>query len=279
MQVGGYYSYIKKKYLRLFPAYSLLIIAYYVIGKGQAINTFSDNSIAITPFAIILNLSGLHGFSPKYINTVVPGGWYVGTIWIYICFAPLLYKIINNTSAAIKCMFIGLMIRIIFHLFADNYIETIYIKEWADMFILNQFLFLAIGQLLYFLIIKKDLAIKPLDHVLLSIMLFYITFGVDVLVSWALLFILIILLLANFERSLFINRISLWFGKYSYEIFLCHVIVQYYVCKMEIFKTYNIYVTLIITFVICLLCTSLIAVGLNKLLFLFKNRLHQFTTL
>lgn len=261
---GGYPAYIKKKYLRLFPAYILMICFYYVIGSGKAINSFSDSTVEISPFGIILNLLGLHGFSPKYINTIVPGGWYVGIIWIYFLIAPLLYKIIRSTSMAVKCMFLGLVLRVVCHIISGYFIENTCVREWLDMFIINQFLFLAIGQLLYFCLIKKDMTIHPFDQLLLVITVLYVTFQVDTLALWALIFVIIMILLSNFKNSLFVNHIALWFGKYSYEIYLCHVMVQYYMCKSQIFKFNNMYLTILFNFVVCVIITSLVAVLVNK---------------
>lgn len=263
---GGYFSYVKRKYLRLFPTYILMIFIYFLIGSGKSINSFSDDSIDISPIGIIFNIFGLHGFSPRYVNAVVPGGWYIGIIWIYFLIVPLLYKLVRNTSAAVKCMFVGLVLRVLFHIIASRYIETPYVSEWADMFILNQFLFLAIGQLLYYCLIKKDFKIRPIDHLLFAATVLYVTLQADTLVFWALIFVVIIVLLSKFDNSVFVNRAALWFGKYSYEIYLCHIGVQYYMCRTNFFKFGNTYLTILVTFIACVFLTSIIAVLVNKLM-------------
>ena len=110
-----YKSYIINKILTLFPLYCFFIIVCLIVGKGYSLVNFNDVPQKISVGGIILNVLFLHEFSPRYINTVVPGGWFLATIWIYYLIAPLLFKLIKTLSRSVKFAFGALCIRILTH--------------------------------------------------------------------------------------------------------------------------------------------------------------------
>lgn len=252
-----------------------MIFVYYLIGRGSSVNSFSQNSVLIRPIGIILNILGLHGFSPSWINSVVPGGWYVGIIWIYICLAPMLFKLIRTTSSAVKCVFVGLLLRVAFHIICNRLLLDGTISEWADMFFINQFVFLSLGQLLYFFIIKREFSVHSIDHVLFVVMLIYVALQKDTLMIWAVVIIFMIVLMNILENTIFVNKTALWLGKYSYEIYLSHIFVMYYICQIPFLKFENCYVTIGITFVICVIVTIVFAVMLNNLVRIITSKLKS----
>lgn len=46
----------------------------------------------------IMNFLMIHGFSPQWINTIVPGGWYVGTIMLMYLTFPAMKKMLEWCS-------------------------------------------------------------------------------------------------------------------------------------------------------------------------------------
>lgn len=252
-----------------------MVLVYYLVGNGYSVNSFTQDSVLIRPIGIILNILGLHGFSPIWINAVVPGGWYVGIIWIYTCLAPLLFRIIRTTSSAVKCVFAGLLFRIAFHVICNHLLLDAIISEWADMFIINQFVFLALGQLLYFFIIKREFRVHMTDHILLAAMLIYVALQKDTLMVWAFVIILIVVLLTVLEDTIFVNKVALWLGKYSYEIYLSHIFVMYYICQIPFLKFENRYITIGVAYIVCAVVTIVFSVILHKLVGIIMNKLKS----
>lgn len=246
-----------------------------LLGHGYSLIKVGTARVPFTVVALVLNVFGLNGFSPKYIN-IVPGGWYIGTVVIYYILAPFIHKAVTSASQAIKFCFASLALRICFHalssiIFASN--EAL--SAWADMFILNQLVFIAIGQLLYFILIKKDMKITKLDQICIAAAILYITLLLDKLMLWSLFIVSFIILFSCIENSVFINKASLFFGKYSFEIYLLHNAVIYlffkYMPEIQIHQ----YVDFLIAFVLISIVTLIVSVGLNKGIKFVKNVLSK----
>ena len=96
-KLGEFYL---KRYVRIAPSYYLAIIFYgllniavlYIFGAEKYCFTIKKDWVSL-----LMNVLLLHSFDPNSYNSVVPGGWYIGTQWVlYLCF-PLfasLYKYI-----------------------------------------------------------------------------------------------------------------------------------------------------------------------------------------
>lgn len=239
-------------------------MTYFILGNGYSLIKVGNEKIPFTINALLLNIFGLNGFSPKYIN-IVPGGWYIGIVVIYYLIAPLIHKLINSTSQSIKFCFISLGIRVGFHMISSvlfNGNETM--LAWSDMFILNQLLFIAIGQTLYFLLIKKDVKITKLDQFFIIMLLFFVTLQVDLLTLWSLFIIVFILMASKVKNSILVNRYALFFGKYSFEIYLLHNAVIYLFFKYVPKICNQQYIGFVIAFILILFITFFISIGLNK---------------
>lgn len=250
-------------------------IVYFILGQGYSLIKVGNERIPFTIGALVLNILGVSGFSPKYIN-IVPGGWYIGIVVIYYLIAPFIRKIVNSTSQAIRFCFASLVVRIGFHivssiLFYGNEV----VSGWADMFILNQLVFIAIGQLLYFIFGKKDVKMTKIDQLFVATAILYITFQVDSLMVWSLFIISLIIMSACIENSILINKPALFFGKYSFEIYLLHNAIIYlffeYMPKIQ----FNQYVDFGIAFILISVLTLISAIGLNKGIKFAKNVLNR----
>lgn len=272
---GGTLNYYKKRWLAIFPTYILMSIVYLLLGHGYSLIKMGDDKVPFTIGALLLNILGLSGFSPKYIN-IVPGGWYVGIVVIYYILAPFIRKIVNSTSQAVKFCFVALVVRIGFHTLSSILFDgNEEISAWADMFILNQLVFIAIGQLLYFILIKKDVKITKVDQMFVATAILYVTLQVDSLMLWSLFIVSFIIMAACIENSILINKLSLLFGKYSFEIYLLHnaiiYLFFYFAPRIQVHQ----YVDLGIAFILILIVTLIASVGLNNGMKFVKKNLSE----
>lgn len=77
-----------RRVFRIAPVYYLGILLYssiFIIQKGEITEVFIKN--------IITNVFFIHGFYPPAHNSVVPGGWSIGTEMAFYLVFPLLFKI------------------------------------------------------------------------------------------------------------------------------------------------------------------------------------------
>ena len=269
---GGKIKYYRRRWLAIFPTYILMTIIYLILGQGYSLVKVGNERIPFTVVALLLNLFGINGFSPKYIN-IVPGGWYIGIIVIYYIIAPFIYKFIKSTSQSIKFCFVSLGIRVGMHVISLLLLNGNEIMlSWSDMFIFNQLIFIAIGQSLYFIIIKKDLKITIMDQIFIIVTIVYITLQVDSLMLWSLFIIVIICMVAYIDNSILVNKYALCFGKYSFEIYLLHNAVIYVFLKyMPATKIYSLF-NLGAIFIGVLSITFFISIGLNRTMGIVKKK-------
>lgn len=88
-------KFYKKRIWRLAPLYWCAILFWhiiYIFDKEKVITVFMSEH---DPLAILLNIFLLNGIFVHGNNTVVPGGWYVGTSVIFYLLAPLIIPGIN----------------------------------------------------------------------------------------------------------------------------------------------------------------------------------------
>jgi len=89
-----YGNYLKKRLLNLAPLYWVTLILYALVQsvfRRLGIRTLFSATYDL--WGILSNVFLVHGLIPAYNNTVVPGGWFVGTaILLYALLPPLLLR-------------------------------------------------------------------------------------------------------------------------------------------------------------------------------------------
>ncbi len=89
---GNYISFIIRRYMRLAPGFLIMLALNFILNVILIdIFHYSPGFIMTrTPLALLTNVFFIHGFFPDYINSVFPGGWYIGTSFILYLLFPLL---------------------------------------------------------------------------------------------------------------------------------------------------------------------------------------------
>lgn len=258
--IREYWRYVLKRYRTIFPAYILVMLLYWLIGDGYAI-VQRDTKIGIV--GIVLNLLGLHGFSSTYCDSVVPGGWYIGVIWMYYLIAPLLHRCIKNASAAANSVLVFLGVRVLFHGICGRMITDPKLTEWADMFFLNHMAFIALGQFLYFVVLKKDVQLSGMAQFSLVICLLYAALQIDSLAIWAVAFAVLIVLCHKADKVLLVNKCALFLGSVSYEVFLVHNGVLYLLCLPKL-SSGNMYADILLYLAVVVILSAVVGFGIKK---------------
>lgn len=111
-KIDNYFSYFMKRYISLFSGYIFAVILYCLISEVIGLigaNAPFKSDLHVT--SILINVLLLNGIVPACNNTVVPGGWYVGTMIIaYALFPHPLKKsrcLKKMMTFACACAFLG----------------------------------------------------------------------------------------------------------------------------------------------------------------------------
>lgn len=162
-EIGGFkksLAFMLSRYLRLAPGFyivfliNLLLNILFIDILGHSPGVIINRE----PAAIVTNLLFIHGFFPDYINTVFPGGWYIGTTFILYALFPLLVCVFEKLYSLKHWLVyfipaILLLINCIFvkYIDADTRNELyIYNNSFLYFFFPNQLPCFSLGILLYF---------------------------------------------------------------------------------------------------------------------------------
>lgn len=88
------FSFYKKRFLSIAPIYVIFVVFYQLISlflEKEGIETFYP--ITHNTISILLNCCLMHGLDYNNLNHVIPGGWFIGTIFLFYIIFPLLYKL------------------------------------------------------------------------------------------------------------------------------------------------------------------------------------------
>ena len=83
-------KYMMKKYISLALPFIFFLVVYIIINlvfEKNGIEVPYENNTSLV--SVLLNALMLHGLFPFCLNNVVPGGWYVGTLFLLLLVSPL----------------------------------------------------------------------------------------------------------------------------------------------------------------------------------------------
>ncbi|RYZ25751.1 MAG: acyltransferase, partial [Chitinophagaceae bacterium] len=204
-----------RRFFRIAPLYFIAVIVYSLL-------------FGVKSEGILLNLSFLHGFSPRYINSVVPGGWSIGVEMVFYCMIPFLFQRLTTLKRALYFFLATLVFS-----FVSMYVFRKFVSSSSDLesfvyfWLPNQLPVFGLGFIVYYLSFEKILpTIKtlfyPLVFICLLVMLSVIT-KLTVLgehVVFAIVASTIIFLLSRQALPGLINKVTLYLGKVSYSLYL-----------------------------------------------------------
>lgn len=282
-----------RRFFRIAPLYYFAIIYY-------SIQLYLDQGITTSLKELVLNFTFTHGFSPLYINHLVPGGWSIAVEMSFYCIVPFLMYKINTTNKAVFFVFIALIIRFLFlHYFNLHPVSTnmdIHIG-YLYWFLPNQISCFAVGILFYFIAAdnrnEENNTLRTSYRIIAFAFLVSILCVVDQMFmgwnffSWdfffCLVFFVLALVLTTKKISLFVNAFTTLSGKYSYSIYITHFIVLFWLKKVEL-KFQIVYNNSLVNFFIYYLIVVALSILVSMLTFkiiemptqlLGKNIIHK----
>lgn len=94
--------FILRRYLRLAPGFVIILCVNFLLNVLfiDVLDHYPGFVMNREPAAILKNLLFLHGLFPDCINSVFPGGWYIGTAFLLYILFPLLVSVFEKLYAA-----------------------------------------------------------------------------------------------------------------------------------------------------------------------------------
>lgn len=238
-EANPYLNFFIRRFFRIAPMFYMAIVFYYFIGHEIGGNEM------ISIYNIISHFLFIHGFSPYWENTLVPGGWSVAVEVLFYLICPFLFRMITSEKKAITYYFITLIIGqiLIFYFQKNQLIEDKVIWDgYLYYYFPTQMPVFFLGFLVYFLVNKslKDW-LTFLGMSIFSLVLFYVVqiiFKVkfdmlnNMLAGIAL--SVFVLLLSKNKLPILVNPILSFLGKISFSLYLIHFAVIDLLVKYKI---------------------------------------------
>ena len=230
-------QFLVRRFFRIVPMYYLAIIAYTLITKNYAWS------------GIALNFSFLHGFSPAYINSIVPGGWSIGVEMLFYLFCPLLFSKIRNLNHAIAFLTLTLLIGFIVRYFLTKFPPDANASNWASFvyfFISNQLPVFALGIALFWAICSKaEINFQRILELVVLILIGLFT-GFSILPEHLLvslffgLMVYAVFQLPNVQLSTHFWSLALMhIGKISFSLYLVHYACLYLLQRLGVIDQFD----------------------------------------
>ncbi|MVM36266.1 acyltransferase family protein [Spirosoma sp. HMF4905] len=235
-----------RRFFRIAPMY-YLAMTYYLIQMAYSNNQPVALVIVANTWGIIANILLVHGLTPLWMNSIIPGGWSVGIEVIIYMLIPYLCTIITTLNRAIyftACSLLagyGLTV-ILYQIPAVQSNELL--KQYLFFYLPYQLPVFGCGIIAYYVVLKKEKRVSPFTVCLavsaISLIVVSKTISKAYLLNlphtlhfWGSIgFIGLIIGLANFPVRLLVNPITRYIGKISYSAYLTHFGVLFWLDKL-----------------------------------------------
>lgn len=233
-------NFFVRRLFRIAPMY-YLGIAYYFWQNGHIEN------IGIQTIGKVLSqLLFVHGASPYWIDGLVPGGWSITVEMTFYVLVPVMVARIRNTEQAVRFTILSILLADILNYLLLKYPLINNQSLWnlySFLYFPNQLPLFGLGITAYFIIIKKDIGIKPITFLMMSALFVgqliwgiviqpHVLFGVG--------FLVFMVALSRRGFTLVVNEFTCYLGKVSYSAYLVHFAVIHWLKTINLMNFINV---------------------------------------
>lgn len=239
-------NFFVRRFFRIAPMY-YVAMAYYIGQMAYAFSQPVTEVLSYNSYGIVANVLLLHGLSPVWINSIIPGGWSVGIEVLFYMLVPYLFMRITTLNRAI--LFTSYALLIGFVLTAalstvDSIQSNTLLTEYLFYYLPYQLPVFGCGIVAYYVVIEKDRVVSPwaisMAVIAVSFILVCKTVGRNVIPNLphtlhlfgSIGFAFLIIGMSKWPIAVIDNRIIRFVGKVSYSAYLTHFGVLYWMDKV-----------------------------------------------
>lgn len=266
-----------RRYFRIAPAYYTGIVLYFLIrvsmDKYITGNFFIPEQYSA--LSVLSNILFFHGFYEPGNNTIVPGGWSIGTEMAFYAIFPILFKIGTYAAKSFVgisfSLFIG--IALCFFCLYIFYLNGIYTTKNYFLYfnLINQLPVFLIGMYYYF---YREKFLKIWNkHFSIILFLLFTTLSMFLFSKnlnflfpsiAAISFVFLLEIFRNYE--VLNNKLLTRIGQLSYSMYLLHFVFAYYITPFLVNRIFigNQYISLIFFYLFTIAGTFILAILSEK---------------
>lgn len=236
-------NYFIRRFFRIAPLYYIAIF-YYL----WQIRYFAGDNPTISAANIVSNFAFLHGFSPYWINAIVPGGWSVGVEMTFYCLLPILFMLIKNSRQAWYFTLVALALRYVLLYYFRNHPLIDDHRLWSQYlfyYLPGQLPIFSLGIVCYFMIYERDKPQLSSKHFFWGFCIIGICLAVKAdmifspLFNFGLAFLLLVLATEHYHPRMLFNPVFKFIGQISYTIYLTHFAALHLLIKLQALNLLN----------------------------------------
>ena len=249
-------NYFIRRIFRIVPLY------YFAIILNLAVSTTVPSV-----YSILSNIFFLHGLNPYWINSTVSGGWSVGIEILFYLVFPIIFLRVKHFGNTLNVL-LGLILLSKFitsmmfkhPLIDDGILWGVFVYEN----IFSQLPVFMMGICLFYATTVRKHQVNGYTYLFFATLIIVHLLGGNLFKPhylFAIAFALAAFGLTKKQPGLIVNKLTIWFGKYSYSLYLNHIIVLKILSNHHFLTfTTNATADVGIRFIICLCLSALISV-------------------
>ena len=256
-----------RRFFRIAPLFYLAIL-YYLWQK----NFWNGNPNHFSLMNILTTFTFLNGFFPQFINNIVFGGWSIAVETSFYILFPLLFYQLRSTCRAIvitSISFLALQALRLYMLSLSAIANSPDLQTFSFEFFPSQFPVFLIGMVIFQMMHEKkiDTNRKEMSFLMVGIIVLFVIqeiLRVKLIAGhyiYGILFGIMVFILSKRPYKLLVNNLTVFTGKISYSLYLCHIAVYYWLTYFGLSRLLpaNPYLNFLLRFVVLFGLSSLIA--------------------